>query len=147
AAIPFGKPHTPTASASGLTTQVRLGWNASGSANGRTIQVVRISIDGGAWENVGLSGTRDVGNDYEQSHRIKVQAMDTEQVWSDVSAEQSARSSLRPQPRWWASQGSDSGNCSSDTCYHLVLNVENVTPGVYQVRCLDGGVPFKGSDG
>ncbi|MGP6170512.1 Ig-like domain-containing protein [Microbacterium sp. A204] len=138
AAIPFGKPHTPTASASGLTTQVRLGWNATGSDNGRSIQVVQISIDGGSWQNVGLQGTRDVGTDYEQSHNIRVRAMDTEQQWSDVSAQKSARSSDRPQPRVWVTQGDAAGNCVNG-CRQFVVHWENLNIGTYDVQCMVEG--------
>lgn len=138
AAVPFGKPNTPTASASGLTTQVRLGWDASGSANGRTIQVVQVSIDGGGWQNVGLSGTQDVGNDYEQVHTIKVKAMDTEGQWSDVSSEAAGRSSDRPQPRVWVTQGGAAGSCVNG-CRKFVVHWENLNIGTYDVQCVVQG--------
>jgi len=135
AAIPYGKPGTPTASASGLTTQVRLGWNASGSANGRSISVVQISIDGGAWQNVGLQGTTDVGNDYEQRHSIRVKARDSAGQWSDVSSEASARSSDRPQPRVWVTQGSGAGSNCVNGCRYLVVNWKNLDIGSVKVQC------------
>lgn len=135
AAIPYGKPHTPTASAAGQTTQVRLGWNATGSENGRSIQVVQISIDGGSWENVGISGTRDVGNDYEQTHTIKVKAMDVEGQWSDVSAEASDRSSNRPQPRVWVTQGGASPEYCVNGCQFFKVNWENLNIGTQKVTC------------
>lgn len=149
-AVPFGKPHTPTASAVPLKTQVTLGWDAAGSANGRTIQVVKISVDGGAWENVGLSGTRTVGNDYEQKHTIQVRAIDTEGQESDLSPVASATSSTRPPPPVTvvkAVKGADSGRCSPDTCYFLGLYVENFpNPGTYDVQCLENGRNFNSNN-
>ncbi|MHC9045148.1 Ig-like domain-containing protein [Microbacterium saperdae] len=144
---PHGTPHTPTGGAQQLTTQVRLSWNATGSPNGRDIANVQISIDGGGWQGVGISGSTDVGNDYDQAHNIRVRAQDTTGAWSDVSPTYSAQSSQRPQPRWWASQGPDSGNCSADTCYLLNLNTANINPGRYRIRCLENGTPYRSSSG
>ncbi|MGM7698191.1 Ig-like domain-containing protein [Microbacterium sp. A84] len=146
AAIPHGTPHTPVGAAASHTTSVDLSWDASGSPNGRSIQVVKIRINGGAWENVGLSGTRTVGNDYEQTFTIEVQAFDTEGTASAISALAQGGTASRPPPPVQvarAYQGGDSGRCSPDTCYFIGLYVENFpNPGTYDVNCLENGENF-----
>ncbi|WEK61956.1 MAG: Ig-like domain-containing protein [Candidatus Microbacterium colombiense] len=135
---PHGKPNTPTGGAQQLTTQVRLSWNATGSPNGRDISTVQISIDGGGWQGVGISGSTDVGNDYDQAHNIRVRAQDTTGAWSDVSQTYSAQSSPRPQPRAWVSRGTAGnwpGQCTDGTCAKFVINTANFPAGRYQVYC------------
>ncbi|KJQ53296.1 Ig-like domain-containing protein [Microbacterium sp. SA39] len=144
---PHGTPHAPAVSAAQLPTQVQLSWNANGSPNGRPIQVVQVSIDGGGWQNVGIAGSMNVGDGYSQVHSIKSRAQDSTGVWSAESVTASASSGAQPQPRWWASQGPDSGNCNPDTCYYLNINYANITPGIYNIRCLENGVPFRSSSG
>lgn len=143
---PHGKPHAPDVSAESLRTDVRLNWNANGSPNGRDIQVVQISVDGGGWQNVGMYGSVNVGT-YSEYHSIKARAMDNTGAWSDESPTRGATAQAKPQPRWWASQGTDSGNCSPDTCYYLNLNTANVPAGQYRIRCLDNGEPYRSASG
>jgi large repetitive protein len=136
---PHGKPNAPAASAEGLATQVRLNWNATGSPNGRPISVVQISVDGGGWENVGISGSRNVGNGYNQGHSIKVRAQDSSGAWSDESPVRSASSGPPPQPTAQTVRGPNSGNCSPDVCYYVELEVTNFPAGTYNVACLQNG--------
>ena len=134
---PYGPPKTPAASARPLTTQVELNWNASGSPNGRNIKVVQISIDGGGWENVGISGTRNVGNGYSQGHSIKVRAQDDAGQWT-AEASASASSGPPPAPRAWVSRGTSGnwpGQCTDGTCAKFVINTSNFPAGDYQVYC------------
>ncbi|WP_337002584.1 MULTISPECIES: Ig-like domain-containing protein [unclassified Microbacterium] len=134
---PYGPPKAPAASARPLTTQVELNWNASGSPNGRSISVVQISIDGGGWENVGISGTRNVGNGYNQGYSIKVRAQDAAGQWtSEASA--SASSGPPPAPRAWVTRGTAGnwpGQCTDGTCAKFVINTSNFPGGDYQVWC------------
>src|SRR5690606_12102714 len=71
---PYGAPSAPTGSATNLGTSVRLAWNAGGSPNGRPVTTY-IQVDGGGWQQVATSGTRDVGNGYSQTHSIRVRAV------------------------------------------------------------------------
>ena len=143
---PYGKPRPPEVSAESLASQVRLNWNANGSDNGRAIQEVQISIDGGGWQGVAMTGSVNVGT-YSEHHSIRARAKDSTGTWSDVSASAGATAQAKPQPRWWASQGPDSGNCSPDTCYKLNLNTANVNGGRYRIRCLENGTPYRSASG
>lgn len=143
-AIPFGTPHAPAASAVNLGTQVQLSWNAEGSANGRSIQTVQVSIDGGGWQDVAIKGTVNVGNGYQQNHSISVKAVDAANQ-TTPTASASARTNDPPKPRAWTSQGPDSGRCgTTDTCYLLRLNTSNFPAGNYTLYCLENGVRFGG---
>lgn len=143
---PHGKPAPPAVSAESLASQVRLNWNANGSGNGRSIDTVQVSIDGGGWQGVAASGYVDVGT-YSEYHTIKARARDTTGTWSDESGTAGNTAQAQPQPRWWASQGVDSRNCSPDTCYYLNLNTANVPAGTYMIRCLDNGQPYRSANG
>lgn len=138
---PYGVPRAPQVSAESLASQVRLNWNANGSANGRPINRVQVSIDGGAWQSVGMTGSSNVGT-YSETHSIKARAQDSMGNWSPESNVASNTAQPKPQPRWWASPGANSGNCSSDNCLYLNLNTANVTPGRYRIRCLEDGSPY-----
>lgn len=131
---PYGPVNTPGASAQNLGTSVRLGWSAP-AKNGRDIQVMQISINGGGWENVGPSGTRDVGNGYQQNWSIRVKAMDTEGQWSQ-EASASARTSDPPQPRAWTSKGGYVSGCKGNGCYYYVINTQNFAAGSYKIECV-----------
>lgn len=137
-AIPYGPVHDPGVSAQREGTSVRVGWSAPAS-NGRNITQMQIRINGGGWENVGMSGSRLVGNGYDQRHTIEVRAYDAENQVSRVVSD-SATTAPRPQPRAWTSKGSSAQGmpgCSSQYCAYMVLNVENWTPGTYTLNCND----------
>jgi hypothetical protein len=99
---------------------------------------VQISIDGGGWQGVGISGSTDVGNDYDQAHNIRVRAQDVTGAWSDVSQTYSAQSSPRPQPRAWVTRGTAGnwpGQCTDGTCATFMVNTSNFPAGNYEVWC------------
>jgi hypothetical protein len=146
-AVPYGTPSAPAASAKNLGTQVKLSWDATGSDNGRKITVVQINVDGGGWENVGISGSRTVGNGYDQNHSIKVKAQDSEGNWSAVASDsaktdappaataRTARGSSGTWPVGWGGEGS----CTTSSCATMAVVVENFPAGDYTLRCNDSG--------
>ncbi|WP_144876460.1 Ig-like domain-containing protein [Microbacterium sp. 1.5R] len=140
--VPFGQPQAPQAGAENLGQSIRLSWNANGSANGRPINVVQISVDGGGWQGVGMTGSQTVGNGYEQSHSIKVRAQDSEGNWSP-EASASARTNDRPAEVLKTGKGASGnwpGECNTSTCAYVTLEVQNFrSPGTYTLRCDDGG--------
>ncbi|MFS0912110.1 Ig-like domain-containing protein [Microbacterium sp. 179-I 3D2 NHS] len=143
---PYGKPHTPGAGARGLAQNVELSWNANGSDNGRRITLVQISIDGGGWQDVGMSNSRTVGNGYNEDHSIRVRAQDAAGQWTDV-ASASARSGPPPPPRAWVTRGAPVSNsqCSDGTCAYFVVNTSDFPGGTYSVSCnstVPGNAPF-----
>ncbi len=143
---PYGKPHAPSVSADPLSTQVRLKWNANGSDNGRPIENVQISIDGGGWQNVSKTGSTDVGNGHSQTHSIRARAQDSTGAWSDPSGTASATSSPPPQPRAWVTRGTAGnwpGQCTDGTCAKFVINTSNFPAGRYQVWC-NSNAPLAG---
>ncbi|MDQ4215245.1 Ig-like domain-containing protein [Microbacterium sp. ASV81] len=141
---PYGPVGTPGASATNNGTSVTLGWSAP-APNGRSIQVMRISVDGGAWQNVGLNGTTTVGNGYSQSHSIRVQAFDSASPQqSSQIATASATTDAPPQPKAWTTRGSSAQGmpgCATSGCSYYVINVSNYAAGSYQIQCVgpDGG--------
>ncbi|MFK4759643.1 Ig-like domain-containing protein [Microbacterium sp. ZW T5_45] len=140
AAVPYGVPSAPSASAKNLGTQVQLNWDASRSANGRDITVVQISVDGGGWQGVGISGSRTVGDGYQQNHSIKVRAQDAAGQWSS-EASASARTSDPPAEVLRTEKGTPGSfeNCGSSSCAKVRLTVENFrSPGNYHLQCDDG---------
>ncbi|MBN9224032.1 MAG: hypothetical protein ABS63_06435 [Microbacterium sp. SCN 70-27] len=101
-ASPYGPVNQPGASASQNGQSVLLSWTAP-AANGRPIDRLEISINGGGWENVGPnSGSRAVGDGYSQSHSIRVRAFDTV---GQISAEATAGArTVDPPARTWVTQ-------------------------------------------
>lgn len=129
---PYGPPSAPTASARNLGQSVSVSWNSSGSDNGRPIETTQIDT-GSGWQNVSASGSRTVGNGYEQTHTIRVRAQDSTGAWSPV-ASASATTDNRPQPKVWVSQGDAAGTCTNG-CRKFVVNWENLSIGTHMVRC------------
>lgn len=146
-AIPYGEPFAPTAEAKGYTKHVTLTWNANGSGNGRPI-TVDISIDGGAWQSdVGKTGTRDAGNNYDQTHDIRVRVTDS---LGNVAPLASASAKTDPtpppppppppNPRVWVERGSSAqgmDNCSSASCAFFEVHTSDFPSGRYTtIRCM-----------
>lgn len=121
-ASPYGPVNQPGASASQNGQSVLLSWTAP-AANGRPIDRLEISVDGGGWENVGPnSGSRAVGNGYSQSHSIRVKAFDTVgQASSGDGQYAEARTMDRPPARSWVTQS------GSTVTYHW----ENFPPNTF----------------
>lgn len=148
-ATPYGPVRNPGVNAEREGTSVRLSWSAP-AENGRRITQVQIRVNSGGWENVPLSGSRVVGNGYDQRHSIDVRAYDAaNQVSQVVSA--SATTAPRPQPKVWVSRGQSAQgqpNCSTSGCAYFVVNTENFPAGDYRVHCNAtgpyGGTPFAG---
>ncbi|MBT2484522.1 MULTISPECIES: Ig-like domain-containing protein [unclassified Microbacterium] len=134
---PHGTPHAPGTNAESLYTQVRLHWNASGSANGRDIDLVQISIDGGGWQDAALYGTIDVGNGHNETHSIKARARDTSGAWSPESPVAQHTSQPPPTPRAWVTRGQAVSNsqCNDGTCAKFVINTQHFPAGNYAVSC------------
>ena len=136
---PYGPVNTPTARASASGTSITYTWDAPAD-NGRTIQVMQISINGSAWENVGRSGSRTIDHGYSFTGTIRVKAMDTESQWSQV-ASASATTASPPQPRVWVTRGSAVAGCSTNSlgngCHKYMVNTQNFAGGSYRIECYD----------
>lgn len=131
-ATPFGKPPKPNATARNNGQSVTLSWSNNGD-NGSDITRTQIKVDGGGWETVSNSGSRTVGNGYEQTHTIDVR-VENAAGWSDT-ASASARTDNEPQPRVWVTQGADPGASCVNGCRRFVVNFQNLNIGTYQVKC------------
>ncbi|MFD5213715.1 Ig-like domain-containing protein [Microbacterium sp. NPDC058345] len=142
---PYGPPRAPTGSATNLGTTVRVGWDASNSANGRAITLTQVSIDNGGWQTVAISGSTTVGNGYQQTHSIRVRATDEAGQVAE-SPVYSARTNDPPQPSAQTVQGAlaydHTGGCSRDTCYFVAADVANFPAGSYRVACYANGGQF-----
>jgi hypothetical protein len=130
---PYGDPKAPTADARNLGQSVELSWNSTGSYNGRPIQTTQIRIDGGSWQSVGQSGSRTVGDGYQQTHSIDVRAQDSLGTWSPVASAQ-ARTNDPPPPQVFVTQGDAAGSCVNG-CRRFVVNWDNINIGNARVRC------------
>jgi len=145
AVTPYGAPPRPNASASGGERTVAVNWS-SGGTNGRPV-TIQISVNGGGWESVAASGSRNVATGYSQTVTIRVRAVDSE---GQASAEASASATSNPEPpppveRVWITHGpaASGPNCTSG-CNRLRLNLENWhAPGSHVVVCQ--GKPATGS--
>lgn len=148
AAVPYGAPFAPTAGATGHTKHVTLTWNANGSGNGRPI-TVDISIDGGAWQHdVGKTGTRDAGNNYDQTHKIEVRVTDSVGNVTPIASAEAKTDPTPPPPPpppevLKTGKGADTyqpGQCTTPTCAFVTLTTEDFrSPGTYTLYCDDGG--------
>ncbi|MCC2032985.1 Ig-like domain-containing protein [Microbacterium allomyrinae] len=138
-ATPYGPVRDPGAGASRSDRTITFSWSMP-ATNGRAIDRIETSIDGGGWVNRGAAnGSQSIGYGYSETHSIRVRAYDAAgQVSAIVSA--SARTVDPPQPRAWTSRGSSAqgqDGCSSAACAYMVFNVENWTAGTYTLRCND----------
>jgi large repetitive protein len=114
-ASPYGPVNQPTASATQNGQSVTLGW-APPASNGRPIDRLEISVDGGGWENVGPNaGNRSVGNGYSQTHSIRVKAFDTAgQVSAGDGPYADARTADPPPPSQWTVKVDNADSCLED---------------------------------
>jgi hypothetical protein len=136
AAVPYGKPNQPGASASRNGKSVDLSWSTP-AANGRAIVETAISIDGGGYTAVAASGTRTVGDGYSETHSITVRITDAEGQQATNSA--SASSMDKPERKVFVERGSacdaeDRQKAPVD-CYYLKVFVENFDTPVGSVTC------------
>jgi hypothetical protein len=143
AAIPYGPVRTPGASAtrSGDGTSITFTWSPP-TTNGRPIERLETSIDGGAWVSRGPNGnSQQINYGYSQTHTIRVRAFDTAGQVSAIASD-SATTVAPPQPKARTGKGASGywpGECTTYSCAYLTLTVENFPAGNYMVRCSDGG--------
>jgi hypothetical protein len=122
--VPFGPVGQPGASAGGGATTVSFNWSPP-APNGRAIDRLEISIDGGGWENVGPgNGSRTVGNGYSQGHSIRVRAFDAA---GQVGPEASASASSGPPPPPPSISLARGGSAAAGYWYSVTLS--NYPPG------------------
>lgn len=89
----YGPPTAPQVSHSDGYRAVTFSWNASSTGNGRAVSGTQISINGGGWENVGVTGSRlvDTGPGTRVDFRVRaqnpagwgVEAADAGTSWAD----------------------------------------------------------------
>lgn len=133
---PYGPVGNPTVNAVNNGQSVTLSWNAP-PRNGRDV-TVKVNIDGGGWQSLGNSGSKVVGNGYDQTHTIQAQAFDTAGQQSSVVSD-SAKTSSPPAPRVWVTEGGDgsqyTGRCVNGPCQLFKVNFQNLSLGNRQVTC------------
>ena len=114
----FGSPGTPSASGSNGgqgSRSATLSWSPP-DQNAHDVAQVQISINGGGWENVGVSGSRSVGNGYDQSHSIRVRVLNS-QGTPGAEATASARTGAEPPPATWTlTVGNQLSSADRRTC-------------------------------
>ena len=133
---PYGNPTAPTAKARNLGTSVEVSWNSAPSYNGRPIKVTQIDI-GNGWQDAQASGSRTLGNGYDQTHSIRVRAQDSMGTWSPVASD-SARTDPKPDPRAFVTRGASAqgqSGCSTAACAYFVVNTRDFNPGTYNITC------------
>lgn len=75
-AVPFGPPRPPQLTASTPAgTTVRLTWDAVGTANGRDLEAVEVSVDGGSWQPVGPAGSIDLDTGPGATHSLSARTV------------------------------------------------------------------------
>ena len=117
--------------------QIKLTWNAGGSDNGYPVTTY-ISVDGGGWQKVATTGSRIVGNGYNQTHSIRVKAV-ASPGGESLSPTYSATTSAPPSPKIWVTKGDYVSGCVNG-CYKFKVNWENANLGSVTVKCMkDGG--------
>ena len=130
----YGSPGTPSASGSnggqGSRT-AKLSWDPP-NQNAHDVAQVQVSVDGGGWENVGVSGSRDVGNGYNQTVSIRVRVLNSQGTAGGI-AEASARTGGEPPPQTWTlTVGNQLDSGDRRTCMDPVGSTNYTSDG----RCL-----------
>jgi large repetitive protein len=142
---PYGPPPQPNVSgAASGTTQVQFTWS-SGGTNGRPIDHMSVSVDGGGWQSKAVSSSLLVGNGPGQTHSIQVRAVDSAGQQSSVAS--ASATSYAPPATVTLTHGASTNqpDCHSP-CNYVVITLQNF-PANTSVTCtLDsghaGGVPF-----
>ncbi|MCC9194079.1 Ig-like domain-containing protein [Arthrobacter sp. zg-Y916] len=133
-----GSPGQPSASGSnggqGSKTAA-LSWSPP-NQNAHDVAQVQISVNGGGgwsgWENVSVSGNRDVGNGYDQTVSIRVRVLNSQGTAGPV-AEASARTGSEPPPATWTlTVGNQLNESDRRTCMDPVGSTNYTSDG----RCL-----------
>lgn len=127
----FGSPGTPSASGSDGgqgSRAARLSW-APPNQNAHDVAQVQISVNGGGWENVGVSGSRDVGDGYNQPVSIRVRVLNSQGTAGGI-AEASARTGSEPPPATWTlTVGNQLDSADRRTCMDPVNGTNFTDPG------------------
>ncbi|WP_295013505.1 Ig-like domain-containing protein [uncultured Microbacterium sp.] len=134
---PYGPIGQPSVKASNNGQSVTVSWTAP-SPNGRSV-TMKINVDGNGWETVGASGSRVVGNGYDQTHTIQGQAFTDANQQSGVASD-SAKTDSPPQPRVWVTQGGATASCVNG-CRFFVVNFQNLDIGSHRVTCASDARP------
>ncbi|KQM57652.1 Ig-like domain-containing protein [Agreia sp. Leaf210] len=135
AAVPFGKPNQPGASASPNDTTVTLNWSTP-AENGRPIVETAIAIDNGDFTPVAASGSRTVGGGYSEYHKITVRITDSEGQQAVNSADATSRA--KPERKVFVERGSAcdaQDGAGIKDCYYLRVVVENFDRPAGSVSC------------
>jgi hypothetical protein len=137
AVTPYGKPPTPSISASGGDQQVTFTWDGR-ATNGRPIASVRVT---GAFTSTATNGTQSVSTGYSTPEEACVTVTDTE--GQEASKCASATSNARPDPRAWVTRGSPVNNsdCSTAACANYMVNTQDFPAGNHEVACWAGDTP------
>ncbi len=136
---PYGPLNQPVVTATGNAKSVTLTWNASGSANGRSISKVEVNIDGGGFTSQPVSGSATRGNGYNETHWIEVRVTDSAGQ-TITSPRKSASSGPPPPPRAWVTADGDANgqpNCGDGSCAWYYVNMQDFPAGTYSVQCVD----------
>lgn len=135
---PYGPIAQPSVTATQSGTTVKFAWTAP-PRNGRDL-TVKYSINGGALQSGGLTGTAQAGNGYSQSHSIRVVVTDAAGQTSERSA---SASTVAPPPATAVGAKGDSGYwpgyCTASACAHGAVTVANFPAGNYTVTCNASG--------
>ncbi|WP_156761555.1 Ig-like domain-containing protein [Microbacterium karelineae] len=142
AAVPYGTPPAPSVTATARGTDITYTWDPPTSDNGRPLDAMNIRIDGGAWEEVALSGSRTVAYDYEQRGMIEAR-VHTAGGWSGIASDSATTADKPkppppPEPSASVSKGGSAANssgCASGDCQYLRLNYGDFPSGKYTVTC------------
>lgn len=143
AVTPYGAYGGTSASASGGEKVVNFSWSAP-ARNGRDY-TLQIRIDGGQWQNKGMSsGSASVGAGYSESHGIEVQMVDAGgAVIPGSGSSASATSDKEPiKTSVKVSQGDhvSNSNCRHASCAYIRVTINDGEPGVtYTAKVYAGG--------
>lgn len=149
---PYGPIGNPTARARANGQNITVEWS-SPARNGRDITTqIRINNggNGGSWETVNASGSRNLGNvGYSATRKIEVRT--TTNVGDDTRATAQATTEAAPPPKASASVSKGSSaqglqGCSSASCRFVVVNTQNFEAGRYRVDCYVDGRRFDTTD-
>jgi hypothetical protein len=130
---PYGPPPTPNVSAAPSgTTQVQFVWS-SGGTNGRPIDHMSVSVDGGGWTTKPVSSSMAVGNGSGQTHSIQVRAVDSAGQQSPVAS--ASATSYAPPATVTLTHGAATNqpDCTSP-CNYVTIELQNF-PANTSVTC------------
>ncbi len=142
---PYGPPPKPNVSGSQSgSNQVKFVWS-SGGTNGRPIDHMLVSVDGGSWQSKPVSSSLLVGNGPAQTHSIQVRAVDTPGQKSVVASASATTASPPASVTLTHGAATDQPDCHSP-CNYVVIELQHFPPNT-SVTCTlksghSGGTPF-----